>query len=323
MNLRGFDLNLLLVLDALLRDNSTTLAARRIGLSQPAVSAALGRLRSRLGDPLFVRHGQRLEPTDHARSLETPLREILENLEDLLAGPEVFDPAVASDTFKLSGSDFFSEMLMPELVERLAVEAPGMRVQLVDLGPDDYLSSLQTYKVDIAMIPQLGHPEWVDWQPVFNSSFAAIAGRGHERLLRARLRPGDIIPIDLFCELGHILFSPQGNLSAMGDAALAKIGRKRRVVMTMPSFYGVCRAVSESRHIALIPRQLAERLAPKLGLDIYKPPILIRLPTMCLFWHKRSTSTPAHRWLRGQIAAIMNPLNEGEPPLPAFDTGSQ
>lgn len=322
MNLRGFDLNLLLVLDALLRDKSTTLAAQRIGLSQPAVSAALGRLRARLGDPLFVRHGQGLEPTDYASSLEVPLREVLDHLEGLLAGPETFNPAVAGDTFKLSGSDFFSEMLMPELVEQLAVKAPGMRVQMVDLVPDDYVGTLQSYEVDMAMIPSSGHPEWVDWQPLFNSSFAAISGHGHARLLQAGLKPGDTIPMDLFCDMGHILFSPQGHLSAMGDAALARVGRKRRVVMTMPSFYGVCRAVSESRHIALIPRQLAERLAPKLGLDIFKPPMHIQLPTIGLFWHKRSTNAPAHRWLRGQIAAIMNPLNEGEPPLPEFDTGT-
>ncbi|MEZ5880439.1 MAG: LysR family transcriptional regulator [Nitratireductor sp.] len=318
MNLRSFDLNLLLVLDALLRDNSTTLAAQRIGLSQPAVSAALRRLRMRLNDPLFVRRGQRLEPTDYARDLEVPLREVLDRLEGLLAGSQSFDPATASDTFKLSGSDFFSEMLMPQLVDRLAVRAPGMRVQLVDLVPDSYVGTLQSYEVDMAMIPSSGHPEWVDWQPLFNSSFAAIAGKNHARLSRAGLKPGDTIPMDLFCDVGHILFSPQGHLSAMGDAALAKVGRKRRVVMTMPSFYGVCRAVAESRHIALIPRQLAERLGPKLGLDIFKPPMTIQLPTIGLFWHKRSTNAPAHRWLRGQIAAIMNPLNEGEPPLPGI-----
>lgn len=317
MNLRGFDLNLLLVLDALLRDNSTTLAAHRIGLSQPAVSAALRRLRTRLNDPLFVRQGQRLQPTDYARSLEVPLREVLDHLEGLLAGPQAFEPAVATDALKLSGSDFFTEMLMPQLAERLAVEAPGIRVQMVDLVPDNYVGTLQSYEVDMAMIPKADHPEWVDWQPLFNSSFAVIAARSHARIRGAEVEPGDTLPMDLLCDIGHVLFSPQGNLSGMGDAALAKVGRKRRVVMSMPSFYGVGRAVAESQYIALMPRQLAHRLAPALGLEVFEPPMPIQLPTICLFWHKRSTHAPAHRWLREQVAEIMAPLNEGEPPLPA------
>lgn len=315
MNFASFDLNLLRVLDALLHEGSTTRAGERIGLSQPAVSAALARLRAALNDPLFIRAGQRLEATEYARSLALPLRAALDQIEGMLAGPDIFDPARATETFKISGSDFFAEMLMPRLGDRLARIAPGIRVQLVDLVPDSYVGALQSHDVDMALIPRLDLPGWVEWRPLFNSSFAMIARRGHARLSRAGLAPGDAVPIDLFCDLAHILFSPEGKLTTMGDAALSRVGRSRRVVMTLPVFYGVCSAVAASDHVALVPQQLAHQLRHKLALEVYQPPMNIQLPLIGMVWHKRATNTPAHRWMRDQIAALMEPLNAHEPPI--------
>ncbi|MFZ2099379.1 MAG: LysR family transcriptional regulator [Oricola sp.] len=317
MNISGFDLNLLRVLDALLREGSTVKAGARIGLSQPAVSAALGRLRHALKDQLFVRRGQGLEPTDYARSLAMPLRAILDDLEALLSAPGEFDPAASQAAFKLSGSDFFAEMLMPRLAHEVSKRAPGMRVQLVDLVPYDYVNTLERYEVDIAMIPATGFPDWVDHRPVFWSTFSVIARDNHSRLKHANLIPGDTIPIDLFCDLGHVLFSPEGKLNAMGDAALTRVGRERRVVMTLPVFSGVCSAVSESDLIALIPTQLAHQVAARLKLDVYKAPMSIEPALITMIWHKRSTATPEHRWLRELIAEILTPLNEDGRPLPA------
>ena len=312
MNLSSFDLNLLRVLDALLREGSTVRAGQRIGLSQPAVSAALGRLRHGLGDPLFVRHGQSLEATDFARSLEIPLRNILDQLAALLAGPASFDPARAVESFRISGSDFFAEMLMPQLADLTSREAPGIRIQLVDLLPENYVGTLERYEVDLALIPAAAFPDWIDSEPMFRSSFVVIARRGNARLKRARLKQGAIIPIDLFCDMGHILFSPEGKLKAMGDAALAAVGRQRRVVMTLPVFSGVASAVARSGHIALLPRQIAEALAPRLGLAIYRPPMAIATATITMIWHRRATTNPAHRWLRSRIKQILEPLDKGE-----------
>ncbi len=314
MNLYSFDLNLLKVLDALLSEGSTVKAGARIGLSQPAVSAALGRLRHALGDELFLRRGQGLEPTDFARGLALPLRAALDGLEAMLSGPGVFDPATAEAGFRVSGSDFFAEMLMPQLADRVSRLAPRMRVHLVDLVPDSYVDTLERYEVDIALIPATDLPDWVEARPVFRSDFSVIARAGHPRL--ARLAPGGQVPLDLFCDLGHVLFSPEGNLRAMGDAALARVGRRRRVVTTMPVFSGVYRAVAESDLIALIPKQLAERIAPVAGVEIYRPPMRIEPALIVMIWHRRASATPAHRWLRDLIADILLPLNEGHGPLP-------
>lgn len=312
MNFATFDLNLMRVLDALLREGSTVQAGRRLNMSQSAVSGALSRLRYALGDELFVRHGNRLVPTAYAKRIELPLREELDRLAALFAPPATFDPATAEDTFRITASDFFAEMLMPPLADLLRKKAPLIRAQLVDLVPTSYIDSLETYRADLALIPSQQVPDWTQSLPLFHSSFVVIARREHPRLLAEKVAPGGVMPIALFCELGHVLFSPEGNFSAMGDAALAKVGRRRQVMMTLPVFSGVCRAVAQSELIGLVPRQVAERVAPQIGLEIYRPPMPVDPVLIIAVWHKRLNSSPLHSWMREQVAALMRPLNEGE-----------
>ena len=312
MNLSSFDLNLLRILDALLREQSTVKAGERIGLSQPAVSASLGRLRNLLGDPLFVRAGQHIVPTQYARELELPLRRILDELSALLAGPGSFNPAEAEQSFKIAGSDFFAEMLMPALANAISRLAPGILVQLVDLVPDDYVGTLEKHGIDLALVPKVDFPSWIDHLPAFRSTFVTIARVGHPRLERAKVRPGDVVPIDLFCDLGHVVFSPEGKLKAMGDAALARMGRERRVAMTMPVFGGVCNAVAGSDLVALVPEQLARKVTSRLGLAIYSPPMPIDPALICIVWHKRNTTDPTHRWLREMVLKLLSQLGACE-----------
>jgi len=309
VNLSNFDLNLLRVLDALLQDHSTVRAGQRLGLSQPAVSSALGRLRAALGDELFFRRGQGLEATQYALSLEIPLRKTLDQIETMIRGPLGFDPTTSDADFKISGSDFFAELLMPRLAERLQVEAPFMRVHLVDLVADSYVETLERYNVDLALIPKVDFPDWVESQPVFRSSFSVIAREGHPRLKTAGISPGDVVPIDLFCDLGHVLFSPEGNSTGLGDAALAQVGRERHVVMTMPIFSGVYRSVAGSDLIALLPSALAERVAPASGLNVFRAPMPVPTAQLCMVWHRRFSATPSHVWLRKLIAELLAPLD--------------
>ncbi len=309
MNLSTFDLNLLRVLDALLQEPSTVKAAQRVSLSQPAVSAALGRLRHALDDPLFVRQGQRLVPTAYARSLEIPLRHLLDDLTELLSGPGEFHPLEAEHNFKIAGSDFFAEMLMPPLASMLHRTALKIRIQLVDLVPGHHIETLESHEIDMALIPREALPDWVESLQVFRSRFVVIAREGHSGIQQAGLRPGDTLPIDVFCSLGHAVFSPEGKPRAMGDAALSRMGRERRVVITMPTFGGICHAVSESDLLALLPEQLALRMAPRLGLAIFQAPMPIDPAQICMAWHKRNTGSPAHRWLRERVAEVLSPLS--------------
>jgi len=311
VNLLSFDLNLLRVLDALLRERSTVRAGDRLGLSQPAVSAALGRLRHALGDPLFVRQGQGMVPTSYALSLETPLRETLQKLEGLLSDPSGFDPANARTDFRISGTDFFSTMLIPALISRIEKRAPGVRLQLVDLVPDNYVETLDRYEVDLGLIPLQEFPAWLEHERLFQASFVVVARSGHPRL--RGVSPGETMPLDLFCGLKHALCSPEGKFHGLGDVALARQGLSRRVVITVPVFDGVFNVVSNSDLIALVPEVLALHLASRGGFETYAPPIPVAAPILSMIWHRRMSSDPAHRWMRGEVAQILKPLDAALP----------
>lgn len=308
-NLSSFDLNLLRVLDALLIERSTVKAGARLGLSQPAVSGALKRLRLSLGDELFFRSGQKLEATAFALSLKEPLQEILCGVEALIGPRDAFDPATAEYSFRISGSDFFAELLMPRLAEHLATHAPSLRVYLVNLVPDDGINSLANQDLDFVLLPETPLPDWAEAEPVFNSSFSVIAKVTHSRTNELGLAPGDVLPLDLFCELGHVLFSTEGKPRGLGDEALARIGRERRVVMTLPVFSGVYRAVAGSDLIALLPTALANRVAKSEKLAVFKPPIHVDLARLLLIWPRRLSESPPHLWLRRQIIELLRPVD--------------
>jgi DNA-binding transcriptional LysR family regulator len=309
MNLRSIDLNLLPILAALLDEKSTVRAAERIGLSQSAVSAALSRLRDTLGDPLFVRHGQKIVPTDFALSLEVPLANVLQGIKDIVAGPEEFDPARATDRFTISGSDFYTEMLMPKLARIFSEVAPYVRLHQVDLVPDNQVASVAQERIDLALLPKTEFPEWVTAQPVHHSSFILVARKDHPRLKRAGLSAGDTVPIDLVSDLSYLLLSAEGNRTGIGDAALARIGRSRRVVMTLPTMNGVLSSVAGSDLCAFVPEQIALARAELFGLSLYQLPFHMPRVEINMIWHRRHTNSPAHIWLRNQVAAVLGEVD--------------
>lgn len=309
-NLSAFDMNLLRVLDALLREGSTTRAADRVGLSQPAVSAALSRLRAALGDPLFVRQGQGLVPTERARSLAGTLDRILTEVGSLIAAPKAVDPATLTRDFRLSGTDFFADTLLPHLAQRLTEAAPGVRVQALDLIRDAHIDALEREQIDFVMMPKRAMPSWVVQRPMFICDFVVIARRDHPRFRSAGIAPGTTVPLSLFCDLGHVLISPEGRFSARGDDALKAAGHSRRVVMTMPYFTGALRTVAGSDLISLMPRQYAEMMAEQAGLETYRSPVPVDPVTLALSWHRRLDADAAHRWMRGEILDCLAPLND-------------
>ena len=179
---------------------------------------------------------------------------------------------------------------------------------MVDLVPYNYIESLDRYQADIALIPDTELPEWINREPLFRSSFSVI-GRASNSAL-SDFESGGEMSIETFCDLSHVLFSPEGKMSAMGDAALAKVGRKRQVGLTLPVFSGVCRAVSESDLIALVPTQLAQKVSKVSDLKYFKPPFEIAPALIIAIWHKRSNENPMAKWMRRQVFDLMKPLDE-------------
>jgi DNA-binding transcriptional LysR family regulator len=306
MNFTAFDLNLLRVFDALMRERSATRAGERVGLSQPAVSAALARLRHALSDELFIRQVNEMVPTPRAMALAEPIRAALAEIEQALNCAARFDPADATHEFHLLGADFFSMLLMPKLSQAVARAAPGISLRFVDTGRGDIDRLLGEHVIDMALEgPLFEAPEWISRQVLFRSPFTIIAARGHAGLDAAGVSEGGVIPLDLFCELPQALRSTDGSTTGFVSDALARIGRKRRVVLTLPHFYGVGRAVARGGLIAAVPVQFARACAEELRLATYSAPIEIPEPDIFLFWHRRHDHDPAHSWLREQISAMV------------------
>jgi DNA-binding transcriptional LysR family regulator len=311
MNFSAFDLNLLRVFDALARERSVTRAGDLIGMSQPAVSSALGRLRDLLEDELFVRRGNEMWPTPRAEAIAERVRDALAQIEQALAGDARFDPARTERIFTLFGADLFSTQLMPRLSGRIAALAPGIVLRLLDSASGDVERLLRDNVIDMALERPLDMPDWVSRELMFHSPFVVIAARGHAAIRAAGVKPGATLPLKLFCSLPHALRSIDGGLSGATDDALRKVGAARRVVLALPHFHAIGQAVVEGRLIATVPVQFARAVAKDSALSIYQPPITIPAPEISLYWHKRNDQNPAHRWMRGQIMTAIKPFRIG------------
>ncbi|MGL4237664.1 LysR family transcriptional regulator [Tabrizicola sp.] len=314
MNLQSFDLNLLKVLDALLRDASTTRAGARIGLSQPAVSAALGRLRAAFGDPLFVRDGQALRPTEFALSLVTPLQHLLEDTNQLLARP-AFDPSTATDLFRISAADFFTEMLLPDLTARLERDAPGVKLRYTDAISTKAIEDMREGRLDLIILPRQTVPSWLESEPLFRSDFCVVARRDHPELARHGVIRGQQLPVDLYCRLRHAVFRVVEDQTGVEDRFLAKLGHTLHIALSVPSFTAVWRAVAATDLVGMIPRRLAERVAGPARLEVYAMPFAMPRDELCQAWHRRNSTARGLAWLRAQVSNILSKLDDGPNPV--------
>lgn len=314
MNLRNFDLNLLKVLDALLRDTSTVRAGERIGLSQPAVSAALGRLRAAFGDPLLVRDGQALRPTGFALTLVAPLQRLLEDTGHLLAR-SAFDPATATDVFRISAADFFTEMMLPDLMSRLRRAAPGVTLRCTDSISMKTNDDIREGRLDLMVLPVQAVAPWLESEPLFRSDYRIVARRNHPVLTRHRITPDRPMPMDLYCQLPHAAFQVVEFQPEVEHRLLADRGYTLRIVLSVPSFTAVWRAVAATDLVGMIPRRLTDRVAGPAGLVIYPMPFALPRAKLCQAWHPRNSTARGLMWLRGLISEILAPLDDGPGPV--------
>ncbi|NGN41522.1 LysR family transcriptional regulator [Mesorhizobium sp. CGMCC 1.15528] len=310
MNFNGFDLNLLRVFDALMRERSVTRAGDQIGLSQPAVSAALKRLREILDDQLFIRRGNDMIPTPRALELGSSVREALGTIEFALRKRKQFDPATIQRRFTLLGSDVFSLMMMPALSSRFADEAPGVSLQLVDNAWGGIERLLQEDAVDIAIDAEFEAPDWTSSAHLLHAPYVVVASSHHPRIAGAGIAPREMLPLDLFCQLHHAVRSLDGKVKCIVDPALAKVGRRRHVALVLPHTLGVALATARSHHVATVPLQFAELVAANLGLQIYESPVQLPASDIKMFWHARHDGDTGHQWLRQQIVQVRDEFEQ-------------
>lgn len=293
-DIRRIDLNLLVALDALLDTGSVTRAAERLAVTQPTVSGMLGRLRHLLGDPLFVRTQHGIRPTPRAESLAAPLKRFLAEAEALVAS-DTFEPASASRTFSLSTTDYMQYALMPPFMAALRKAAPGIRVALRPLAIADLAGQLMRGESDLALtIPEFAAPDLLS-RPLYRERYVAAVRRNHPS-------KGRRLTLEEFCRLEHVVVSPAGGgFHGPVDDALAKLGRKRNVVLSVTSFVVVPQLLESTNLIAVLPERLLENRRWKLR--TFPPPVDVLGFDVIAAWHDRTHRDPAHRWLREFLAS--------------------
>jgi DNA-binding transcriptional LysR family regulator len=306
MNFSALDLNLLRVFDAMIGELSTTLAARRIGMSQPAVSTALSRLRRVTGDELFVRDGKRMVPTALALSMREPVRAALRQLEGVFAEIATFDPQASERTFTLLGSDYFSTMLMPELAKTVHPEAPNVTLRMLDASQIEVAEKLSEGTADLAIHRRLEMPGWIASRKLFQGRLVCVAAKGNPLLAAHGLRPGERIPAEIFCSMPQVLLSVDGSTVGTMDAALKEKGLKRQIAMTVPHFHAVALAVSRSELLASLPLVFARHVAQYVGIDLYQPPFESPTLDILLYWHRSAEREQGNVWLRNHVMKLLD-----------------
>ena len=303
MNLSGLDLNLLVAFDALLSERSVTRAAQRVGLSQPGMSNALGRLRRLLNDPLLVRQGATLVPTARAEALVAPVHEALELIRGALDAPLRFDPATDRRSFRLSCSDYSVLMLIGPLVRALAAEAPAVVVEVVPRLADAP-RALANGDVDLVIEPPeiMGDAD-LESLRLWDDHWACCVWEGNTHV-------GKRMTLERYTALGHLIYSMggAGQPVALPDLHLGRLGIPRRIEVSVESFLLAPFLLQGTDLVTLIPKR-AEAFLRRIGdIRVLESPIDLPGLVETLWWHSRSTTDPAHAWLRTRIGAVAGTL---------------
>jgi DNA-binding transcriptional LysR family regulator len=286
------DLNLLKALDALLDERNVTRAAERLSLTQPAVSGMLTRLRESFGDPLFVRTQRGIVPTLRALELAGPVKQILGDVESLLR-PQAFDPATANMNVTIASTDYALQAVVVPFLSALRQRSRGIRIAVAPVQHPQLNVQFERGEVDLALLTPESTPADLHGRRLFDERYVCLMRADHPAAA------GDRLSLDRFCALDHALVSHSGrSFSGVTDEALARIGRARRVALSVNSFLVLPEILRASDLIAVVPRRLAMRAE---GLTMLDPPLEIPGFTKTVAWHHRTHHDPGHRWVRALL----------------------
>ena len=290
MNIAKVDLNLLLIFHAVMEEKTTLKAAAKLGLSQPAISHGLNRLRDLLEDRLFVRASRGVIPTPKAIALEPTVRDLLEKAEKVFFDPPVFNPKTADNVFRIATTDYFEQVALPLILKRLQKEAPN--VTLLSRPTGGYLpkEGLEAGDYDLAIAGFYREiPDRYFQQKLYNDDFVFVT---HKKRKMGKLT------LDRYSQERHIVISPQGDLKTQSKAIMEKHGYHIHYSVGVTGFLSPARILTMTDLALTCPRRLALSYLEFFPLKIYDLPF--KIPTMSVIqvWHERQQDNPAHKWLR-------------------------
>lgn len=295
MSLETIDLNLLVAFEALMAERNVTRASARMGRSQPAMSAALARLRDLMEDELFVRGPGGLQPTSRALELIGPIGEALATIRRSLPVSQGFDPQAAAASLTIGMTDFPASLLLPRIVSVLRQRAPTMTLQFrTFIGRNEATALLDAGEVDVTLGVPPDPVARILSRPLFFETFGCLLRRDHPA--------AGHLDLETFVALPHLLVSPEKESYGFVDAALARQGLKRNIALTVPQLFAVPDVIVASDLIATIPRgAFSDR---DRALCMLPPPLDLDPLPFVLCWHRRNESHPMQEWARSCIVEI-------------------
>lgn len=303
MNLNSFDLNLLIALDALLREASVSRAAMRIGLSQPAASHALQRLRDLIGDPLLVRTGARMELTPRAQGLRAPLAQALDQVRGLFSRDE-FDAISSERHFRLMMPDLAVELLMPPLMEKVTKLAPNVTIDVVPWRGPAIITPEFARTIDLVI--SIGDAfKAFHRQPLYTDSDALAVRRGHPASARLKKREG-------FLAARHVAVVIRGQSEDLIDTWLRGKNIVRRIALVVPGYIEALHVAARTDLVAFVPRRLIAALSKQLSLQTVPPPFDPGIDEQYLFYPTRAQMDPGSIWLRNLMLGIGREMERGK-----------
>jgi len=299
-----YDLNLLPIFVALMEERSVTRAAERVGMTQPALSNALSRLRLMLQDQLFIRERYGVQPTPVALELAPAIADALARLDDAVLGQQAFDPAQAERLFTIAPNGYVEFVLVPAVVARLQQAAPGIKLRLTPYGNDLVETGVVSGTTALVLGRIVDPPDNLVVQHLMDEGLACAVRVDHPEV-------GDALTREQFESLKHVNIVPPGRMRAGLFQALAQQQLKRNVAISVTNFFAVAEMVAVTDYCATLPALICRRLSQDARLRILPAPVDLGTFPVEMAWHVRYRHDPAHRWLRSLIQDVAMELKGG------------
>ena len=300
MLLRNIDLNLLVVLDALLTEKHVTRTGLRLHLSQPAISHSLNKLRVLLDDPLLIRQGHDVVLSALAQNLQAPLKEILGQIETLLGQSIDFVPADSQRTFRVAMSDYGAAIVLPKLIVQLRAQAPGTSLVVIQDSRLGMLEQVEQGKIDLAVGVFAALPADVSSDVLFEETFTCL-------LNRRSLPENGVLDLDSYLARPHLLVSTDGSTQGEVDNVLRSQGLQRRVAVNVPHWGAAPGMIADTDLILTVATRTLDNLPLGDTLVALAPPLTVAPFNYVQVWHNRFNQDPAHRWLRELVKQVSKP----------------
>ncbi|KAB7895572.1 LysR family transcriptional regulator [Rouxiella sp. S1S-2] len=304
MDFKGLDLNLLVAFDALMEERNVTRAALKAAVSQPAMSAALSRLRTHFADPLFIRSASGLLPTARAKEIGLHVSKALNELANLLLPDEIFSPEGIKTSFTIGMSEYPLMVLLPGMMKAINQQAPGVTVHIrTFVDRDESVSLLDAGKIDMAVgIAPSQAENRILSLPLFSDEFVTLVRKDSEAAKNG-------MTLETYLSMGHILVSPEGHHYGLVDEQLRSQGLSRELRLTVPTMFAVAEVVQQTNYVATVLKRSVLISEKSDKVVMFKPPVDMPEILFHLLWHRRSTDGGAQKWLRTLICAQSGELN--------------